>query len=631
MSLAIPNPVSAEEAVRLVRSGNRVLIGSGCAAPNVLIEALVARAGELADVELVHLLTFGIAPYTEARYGGVFRHNAFFIGGNVREAVQRGDADFTPIFLSEIPSLFTTGQMRLDVVMVMVSPPDRRGYCSTGIHPDILMSGIDSARHVIAQINPRMIRTHGDTFVHISRFDATVECEHPLAELPGGGTDETSQAIAGHVAALIERGSTLQLGIGKIPDAVLRALGGHHDLGIHTEMLSDGVIDLIESGAITNMKKGLHPGKSITSFAMGTQRLYDYLHDNPFFEFHRTEYVNSPRIIAQNNKVVAVNSALQVDLTGQVCADSIGCQFYSGIGGQVDFVRGAAMSNGGKPIIALPSTAKKGMASRIVSQLDPGAGVVTSRGDVHYVVTEFGAAYLHGKNSRERAIALVEIAHPDFRSELRAAAVNRKLIPVSWELSTEGSRYPVQLEETIEMTGSWGRLRYRLRPLRSADADRLMEFFYSHEPDTVFDRYRYFKRQLHRDEALRLCTLDYRNRFAFGIFEGEGHGEHLVAVARYRKDERTQEAEIAAVVHEQHRSRGLAHVLMERLEKRARDCGIVGFYGEFDPGNQEAMAFFRSLGYPFELDAVAYVYRVGHKISETNGTTEEARPGEKAS
>ncbi|MCA9726844.1 MAG: acetyl-CoA hydrolase/transferase family protein, partial [Candidatus Eisenbacteria bacterium] len=322
--MLLPKSVSAAEAVRLVQSGNRVLLGSGCATPDVLIAALMERASELADVELVHLLTFGIAPYADPKYHGSFRHNAFFIGGNVRSSVQSGDADFTPIFLSEIPDLFVSRQMAIDVAMVMITPPDSRGYCSVGIHPDILMTGIDCAKRVIAQINPRMVRVHGDTFVHVSRFDAIVDHEVPLKELPTGTTDDVSHAIAGHVAALIENGSTLQLGIGKIPDAVLAALGGHRDLGVHSEMISDGVIDLIEAGVISNMKKGLHPGKTVASFSMGTQRLYDYLHDNPFFEFHRTEHVNSPRIIAQNNKMVAVNSALQVDLTGQICADSIG-------------------------------------------------------------------------------------------------------------------------------------------------------------------------------------------------------------------------------------------------------------------------------------------------------------------
>lgn len=623
--MLIPRSVSAAEAVQLVQSGNRVLLGSGCASPDILISALMERSSELSDVELVHLLTFGIAPYADPKYRGSFRHNAFFIGNNVRAAVQNGDADCTPIFLSEIPDLFVSRQLPIDVTMVMVTPPDSRGYCSVGIHPDILMTGIDCSRKIIAQVNPRMVRVHGDTFVHVSRFDAIVEHESPLEELPIGTTDEVSRAIAGHVAALIENGSTLQLGIGKIPDAVLAALGGHRDLGVHSEMISDGVVDLIESGVITNMKKGLHPGKTVASFAMGTQRLYDYLHDNPFFEFHRTEHVNSPRIISQNQKQVAINSALQVDLTGQVCADSIGPNFYSGFGGQVDFIRGAAMSPGGRPIIALPSTAKKGAASRIVSQLDPGAGVTTSRADVHYVVTEYGTAYLHGKSVRERAMALIEIAHPDFRSELRAAAVGRHLVPVSWELPTEATRYPSEFENSLLLTGPWGQAQYRVRPLRSSDADRLMAFFYSHEPDTVYDRYGYFKRQLHREEALRLCTLDYRRRFALGVFDATSRGEHLTAVARYRTDDRTKEAEVAIVVHEQHRRRGLASLLLQALETQARRQGIVGFYGEVDPENQETIALLERLGYSLTLDPVSQVYRAVYPFAQTSPRTLRTR------
>jgi len=469
----------------------------------------------VSDVELLHLLTFGIAPYVDPIHEGSFRHNAFFIGANVREAIQDGRADYTPISLSEIPNLFFSNQLRLDVVLVMLGPPDPFGYCSLGIHPDIVMSGIETAKTIVAQINRHMPRVHGDTFVHVSKLDRIVEHDEPLLELSAVSPDETSLAIARHVAALIEDESTLQLGIGKIPNAVLDLLRDHADLGLHTEMFSDGVIDLCDLGVITNEKKGLLPGKVVASFAMGTKQLYDYLDDNPFFDFRPTEFVNSPLNIARNHKMVSINSALQVDITGQVSADSIGTRFYSGIGGQTDFIRGAAMSRGGKPIIALPSTAKDGTVSRIVPELDPGAGVVTSRGDVHYVVTEFGVAYLHGKTIRQRAMALIEAAHPDFRGELRDAAVDRHYVPVSWELPSEAQRYPVDMEESHEFKGK----ALLIRPLRSADGDLLMDFFYSHTAETIYQRYRYLKKSLSQDEALRLCTLDYRNQFALAAFE----------------------------------------------------------------------------------------------------------------
>ena len=424
---------TAADAAKVVPSNSRVLVGSGCAAPAVLLDALVERAHELENVEVVHLMTKGIAHYVEPKYEGIFRHNAFFIGPNTRPAVREGRADYTPVFLSEIPGLISSGAIPLDVAMVMVSPPNRFGYMSLGIHPDICMTGVENARTVIAQVNPSMPRVHGDTYVHVSEFDMFVVHEHPLAELIEGEPDEVSIRIGRNVAGLVENEATLQVGIGSIPDAVLQELKNHSNLGLHTEMLSDGVMDLIERGVITCDRKTVHPGKAVASFAMGSKKLYRFLDDNPFFEFRRTDFVNSPLVIARNHKMTSINSALQVDLTGQVCADSLGRRFFSGIGGQVDFVRGAAMCEGGRPIIALPSTAKKGTISRIQPMLSEGAGVVTSRGDVHTVVTEWGVAQLHGKTIRDRARALIDIAHPDFREELARAAHELRWLPRAQE------------------------------------------------------------------------------------------------------------------------------------------------------------------------------------------------------
>ena len=437
-----------------------------------------------------------------------------------------------------------------------------------------------------------MPRVHGDTFVHVSDLDAIVEHDEPLLELDPVPIDEISLAIARHVAALIEHGATLQLGIGKIPNAVLSLLSDHRDLGLHSEMFSDGVIDLCEQDVITNEKKGLLPGKAVASFAMGTKRLYDYVDENPFFEFRPTEFVNSPLNIARNHKMVSINSALAVDITGQVSADSIGFRFYSGIGGQMDFIRGAAMSPGGKPIIALPSTAKDGSVSRIVPALDVGAGVVTSRGDVHYVVTEYGVAYLHGKTVRERAMALIETAHPDFRTELRDAAVAKRYVPVSWELPNEALRYPADMEEVRKFNGR----ALFIRPLRSADADRLMEFFYSHTSETIYQRYRFLKKSLARDEAMRLCTLDYRNQFALGAFSKAGEDERIVAVGRYSLNEKTGIAETAVIVHEDSRRVGIGKHLQKRMRKYAERSGILGFTGFFEPSNVATLRLHRRLG-----------------------------------
>ncbi len=423
--------VTAEEAVSVIRSGDRVYIHPGCAVPQVLVDAMVARYQELHDVEVCHLLGVSEAAYVRPEMEGHFRHNAFFIGKNVRRAVCEGRADFTPIFLSEIPALIQSKHFRIDVAMIQVSPPDEHGFCSFGVGVECTRAATDVAKIVIAQVNPNMPRSLGDSFIHISRIDYCVEADVPLRELPQLEGDETPEElenyrrIGEHVASLIDDGATLQLGIGRIPDAVVRYLGDRKHLGIHSEMVSDGIIPLIESGVITNQKKTLLPGKVVTSFVLGSHELFEYIDNNPFFEFRPTQFTNDPFTIARNRKMVAINSAIEIDLTGQVCADSMGYKFYSGFGGQLDFIRGAARSEGGKPVIALPSTAKNNTISRITPHLREGAGVTTTRGDVHYVATEYGVVNLHGKTVRERIELLISIAHPKFRAELEAFAKER--------------------------------------------------------------------------------------------------------------------------------------------------------------------------------------------------------------
>ena len=424
---ARPAVMTAMEAIAAVGDGMRVLIGSGAAAPLALIDALAAYGSSLRRVEVCQLLTLGSAPYTKPELRGSIRHNAFFIGSNTRAAVDRGDADFTPVFLSEIPSLFRH-QLPIDVALIQVSPPDAHGFCSLGVSVDIVKPAVEVARVVIAEINPKMPRTHGDAFVHISHLSRCVEVDHAIPELIADKISDVEHAIGVHVAGLVRDGDTIQMGIGAIPNAVLASLRSHRDLGVHTEMFSDGVVDLVTQGVITNQRKTLHPGKLVTSFVMGTERLYRFVDDNPIIEMHPSDYVNDPWIVSQNRGMVAINSALAVDLTGQVCADSLGPRFYSGVGGQVDFIRGAARAEGGRPIVALPSTAKQGTVSRIAVELASGSGVTTSRGDVHYVVTEFGVAMLHGLSVRERVQALVAVAHPQFREELLAGARERRWI-----------------------------------------------------------------------------------------------------------------------------------------------------------------------------------------------------------
>ncbi len=409
---------TADAAMLFIKSGMRVYIQPGCAEPETLVEALIRRAPEVRDVEIVHMMTMGTAPYVASEMAGHFRHNAVFIGANVRDAINEGRADYTPIYLSEIEELFENGAMPIDVALIEVSPPDSHGYCSFGVGVDTTLTAAKCARYVVAQVNDHMPRTYGDSFIHVSDIDAVVESSRPLCELKKPKITDMHAAIARNVAGLVEDGSVLQTGIGGIPDAVLPLLMDRKDLGVHSELVSEGVIPLIEAGVITGARKNYKPRKIIVGFALGTKKLFEFVDNNPVFEFHPTAYTNDPGLIARNDDMVAINSALQIDLTGQVCSDSIGNQFYSGIGGQVDFLRGASRSKGGKPIIAISSTAKSGTISRIVPMLSPGAGVVTSRGLVRYVVTEHGVAYLHGKSIRERAKALIEIAHPRFRDEL---------------------------------------------------------------------------------------------------------------------------------------------------------------------------------------------------------------------
>ena len=418
---------TADEAVRLIHSQDRVFTSGNAATPRPLLRALIERKAELQDVELVHLLLMG-DEFSAPELEGHFRHNALFVGPGDRRAVNSGAADYTPIFLSEIPTLFSSGVLPLDVALLQVSPPDEHGFMSLGVEVLASKAAADTARTVIVQVNEQMPRVLGDSFLHVSRIHAVVETNESLPELEKSGFGEVEQKIGQFIAEMIPDGATLQMGIGTIPDAVLACLTTKRDLGIHTEMISDGVMQAMEAGIFTGAKKTLHPTKAIATLILGSHELYRFVDNNPAFELHPSTYTNDPFIIAQNDNLIAVNSAIEVDLTGQVCAESIGTAIYSGFGGQLDFIRGTTRAHGGKPIIALPATARGGELSRIVPQLQPGAGVVTTRGDVHYVVTEFGVAHLYGKTLRQRSRALINVAHPQFRDSLEHAARERKLL-----------------------------------------------------------------------------------------------------------------------------------------------------------------------------------------------------------
>jgi len=417
--------VSAEQALQTIQSGQRVFVHGSACTPNFMLQQLALQAPRLRDVELVSISLYGDVTVDQPAFQPHFRFNSLFVSGSIRQAVNEGRADYVPVFLSEIPELFKRGILPLDVAIVQVSEPDTHGYCSLGTSVDIARSAVNTAQHVIAQVNPQVPRTHGDGMIHISSFDAMVRHEAPLQEVHfGDDVSAIDLQIGQRIAELIEDRSTLQMGIGSIPDAVLRSLLQHKDLGVHTEMFSDGLVDLLEKGVVTNRYKKIHPGKTVTAFALGSRRLYDFVDDNPAIAFLDVDYVNEAAVIRRNKRVVAINSAIEIDITGQVCADSIGTYHYSGVGGQMDFMRGAALSEGGKPIVALASRTAKGIP-RIVPMLKPGAGVVTTRAHMHYVVTEYGTAFLFGKNLRERAKALIAIAHPDDREALERESAER--------------------------------------------------------------------------------------------------------------------------------------------------------------------------------------------------------------
>ncbi len=566
---------TARDALSKIRSGSRVFLGSGCAEPQHLLNTLVELSGQLQDVEIVHMLTVGTARHVARRFDRNFRHNSFFVGPGVRDAVAEGWADYTPIFLSQIPPLIKKGRMHLDVALVQVSPPDKHGFCSFGVSVEAHHAAVEVAEYVVAQVNPQMPRTLGDSFVHIDKFDAIVEFEEPILEVFPPEADETAEQIAKQISRLVEDGSTLQMGIGVIPNAVLRYLMDKKDLGIHTEMFSDGLIDLIEAGVVTNARKTFHPGKVLAAFCIGTRRLYDYIDSNPMFEFHPTDYNSSPINIARNYKMVAINTALEVDITGQVCADSIGHRIYSGIGGQADFIRGAALAQDGKPIIALPSTARNGTISRITAELQPGAGVVTTRGDVHYVATEFGVAYLHGKTLRERALALISIAHPKFRDQLMAKAKEFNYVYKTYAVP-ENLGYPVEIEHEHQVDG----MTVLIRPVKASDERLLQEYLYDLSERSIYLRFFQRLKAFHYELAHEMVNVDYRERMGIIATIGTADAERIIAAAHWILDVNKNMAEAAFSVADEYQHHGLGHYLGHLLVRLAKERGIRGFTAE---------------------------------------------------
>lgn len=595
-------------ALEVIPRGGRVFIGSACGEPQLLVKTLIEVAPNLVDTEIIHFLSMGESPYADERFDEHFRHNALFIGANSRRAVADGRADYTPIFLSEIPLLMLHGRMHLDVALITVSPPDKNGYVSLGISVDITRTAAQTARYVVAEVNPHMPRTLGDAFLHVSEIDAFVENDASLLEYHSPPRDDIAEQIGAHIADLIENESTIQTGVGRIPGSVYPYLMNKRDLGVHTEVFTEGILDLIEAGVITCRKKTLHPGKIIASFCMGSNRLYEYVHDNPLFEFHPCRYTNDPFVIAKNDKFVSINAALTVDLTGQVCSDSLGFNFYSGIGGQMDFVRGSAMSRRGKSIMVLPSTTQDGSKSRIVPFLDKGSGVVVTRADIHYVVTEYGAAYIHGKSIRDRAIALINIAHPKFREELLEMAKDQgyvyrdQILPVVL--------YPREYETFWTDKHS---LRMHFRPVKPTDERGIQDLVYSLPEQDVYTRFFQNLKSFPHKLAMPLAAIDYTDRMAIAAVVGREEPEskeEIVAVGRYIRDPVTNLAEVAFTTKREFQDRGIGTFLLKHLIRIAREKNIKGFTADVLSRNTAMMRVFSNAGYPLKTNLEYGVYEL---------------------
>ncbi len=591
--------MDARKALLKIRSGSRVFLGPGCGEPQHLLEELVklgGKGGALNDVEIVHMLTVGSAPHAKKAYDRNFRHNSLFVGPSVRSAVEEGFADYSPVFLSEIPGLFKSGRMPLDVALIQVTPPDEFGFCSLGVSIEAVKAAAAAADLVIAQVNSHMPRTLGDSFIHVEDLDVFVEYDEPILEVQPSEPDEVALTIARHATRLVENGSTIQVGIGAVPNAILYGLSDKKDLGVHTEMFSDGLIDLIEAGVINNSKKTFHPGKVLATFCIGTRRLYDYVNNNPMFEFRPVDYNSSPINIAKNDKMVAINTALQVDITGQVCADSLGYKIYSGIGGQADFMRGAALSSQGKPIIALPSTARDGKISRIVPRLSEGAGVVTTRGDVHYVVTEYGVAYLHGKSLRERAVALIQIAHPKFREQLMAEAKAMKYIYED-QIIPE-TIYPVEMEHTESFDG----MDLFFRPVKPSDERLFQEYLYKLSERSVYLRFFQVRRDFPHELAQEMVAVNYQQNLGIVATQGTSDTAPIVAAGHWMMDYNENMAEVAFSVADEHQRKGIGTHLLHFLMRVARERGIHGFRATVIAGNMAMMGVFQKSGCVLHTD-----------------------------
>ncbi len=595
-----------------IRRGSRLFVGTGCGEPQHLVGAMAdyvaSHPKAVFDAEVFHVWTLGVAPYADEKFKRNFRHNSFFIGDNTRQAVNEGLADYTPIFLSQVPSLFHRGYIPIDVALVQTSPPDRNGYMSLGVSVDITKAAVEMAELVICQVNARMPRVHGDSFIHLDDVDFVVHCDEPLLEYSPEVSDELADQIGKYVSRLVEDGDTIQVGYGSIPNAILSNLEGRKHLGVHTELVSDGIVNLIRKGVIDNSTKSLDRGKTVATFCMGTADTYSFLDDNPSIEFRTIDYTNNPLIIAQQKRMTAINSALEIDLTGQASAESLGMVFYSGIGGQADFMRGAVLAAGGKTILALPSTAGQGEVSRILPMIREGAGVTLNRGDVHYVVTEFGIAYLHGKNVRERAMELIAIAHPEFRPWLIEEARKHNIIYRDQAfIPGKAGEYPEELEI---YRGTNDGTEVLFRPVKISDEPLLKGFFYSLSDKSLYRRFISSRQDMPHDRLQEFVVIDYTREMVILAILRDGGKEVLAGLGQYSINQGTHTAEVAFVVKDEYQNRGIGTEMLAYLTQLAKRQGLHGFTAEVLAENKPMMHVFEEAGFDIEKSITANVYEL---------------------
>jgi acyl-CoA hydrolase/RimJ/RimL family protein N-acetyltransferase len=595
-----------------IHRGDRIFIHTACGEPQYLVQALIhfveSNPKAFFDAEVIHVWTLGVAPYTDEKFKSNFRHNSFFVGNNSREAVNRGLADYTPIFLSNVPSLIYRGLVPINVALIQTSPPDAHGYMSLGVSVDIVKAAVEKASLVIAQVNNHMPRVHGDGFINIEDVDFIICHDEPLLEYEVVAPDEVAQQIGKYVARIVQDGDTIQVGYGSLPNAILANFGDKKHLGVHTELLTDGIVELMKKGVIDNSRKDLNRGKTVTTFCMGHQKTYEYIHDNPAIEFRTIDYTNNPLTISRLRNMTAINSALEIDLTGQATAESLGKTFYSGIGGQADFMRGAVLAPGGKSILAIQSTAEWGKVSRIVPFIREGAGITLLRGDIHYVVTEYGIAYLHGKNVRERAMELIGIAHPNFRPWLIEKAKEGNLIYRD-QAFIPGKRgeYPEHLE-TVRTTNKGFQI--LLRPVKISDEPLLKDFFYSLSDTSLYRRFISFRKDMPHEVLQDFVIIDHAREMTMLATVKEAEKEKVVAVGQYGKSENAHTAEVALAVRDDYQNQDIGTELLSYLTYLAKREGLLGFTAEVLVENRPMLHLFEKMGFDTQKRSEQGVYEM---------------------